>query len=413
MKKIAIIAATSLFVFSQGVMATGARVDALGGNPAIILDDDTSIDIFPQNIENYNMMRLSHASDATGTNGYAAIIGESGQKWGIYGGQNEETINDFRKHNRELLSIYHSVNQNAAYKAGVTLSSYDSLSATASGGNGTGNRVYATGADVLYGMKSGNTESAIGVSYDKDPYSSAGCTTGLGVPSSPFSVPAAGGGTGNCGQGGTEFRDFHSLTLSYASRQPQQIALFSHSYWDIKVQRLSASYDDNAVANSNIDAKGTSFQGNFWMFNKKGFNNNKDHFYYGLGLGGFIGNGSQDDATTNEKYIRRTILGPNLALGLEKAIKYGVLRFGVNRTFNIYQTDQTETTVGGTTTKVNYNSRGYDGSYAISTGWGLDYENLKIDLVLVAAFWDSGPQMVFDASGGPLASRADIVYMFK
>ena len=402
MKKIAILAASTLLIMSQSTFATQARVQALGNVTAIVMDDDTNIDLFPQTIEKYSLLRIHHAESAgTNSGGYAAIIGESGKKWGVYGGQNETTANN---HNREFVSIYHSVNQNAAYKAGVTMSSYDSEPTS-------GNSVYAMGANVLYGMKSGNSESAIYVNYDKDPYGAAGCTsTALG--GDPIS-PTAGVTTvnGNCGESGTTYRSFHDLVVGYASRSPKSIALFSHLYWDVSIHRVSANYETTAAAD--VDFKATALNANTWLFNKKTFHK-KDSLYYGVGFGFETINGSGDQETTgnSNKQTQRTVMGPNVALGLEKSIKYGVLRFGINRQFNIYQTDQTKTTNGGATTvDSNLNSRGYGGNYAITTGWGLEYENLKIDVVLNPLFWSHGPQMIFDGTNA-LGTRADIVYTF-
>jgi len=409
MKKIAIIAASALIVVSQSSMATQARINALGGVNAIILEDDANIDLFPQEIENYSMLTIGNLQNADFANqsSYAAIIGESGKKWGIYGGREENEVFAGSHHNRELLSIYHSVNQNAAYRAGVTMSSYDADPFN-------GKKVYNMGFDLTYGMKSGNNESAIVASYDKDPYGLEGCrSTDAGTPINIFD-PLTTNATAGCGAAGATYRDYHNLTAGYRSRSANQIAMFSHLYWDAQLTRVSASYNSPAAA-GDVGFSGTSIAASAWLFNKKTFHQ-KDSFYYAVGFGVLNASGTVDiEATSSSKYTDRAVFGPAFALGLEKPIKYGVLRFGINRTITLYETEQQKTTdsAGNTLVDANDNRRGADGAYNVATGWGLNYENLKIDLVLNSTFWARGPQMVFDASGGALAGRADIVYEFK
>ena len=407
MKKIAIIAASALVVMSQSALATQARINALGGVNAIILEDDANIDLFPQEIENYSMLTIGNlqAADTANQSSYAAIIGDSGKKWGIYGGKTEDETGVYAgaHHNRELLSLYHSVNANAAYKVGVTMSSYDSDPFN-------GNKVYNMGVDFTYGMKSGNTESAIVASYDKDPYGLEGCRAadaGTGVATFPVN------GCGNISA--TAYRSYHDLTVGYRTRSPMSVAMFSHLYWDATLTRVTANYNTSTATTDDVQFSGTQIAANAWLFNKKTFHQ-KDSFYYSVGFGFLNQSATQDiEQGNSDKFTNRAVMGPMFAIGLEKPIKYGALRFGINRMLTLYQTQQQKTTnnAGTTVVDTNDNRRGADGAYTVSTGWGLEYENLKLDLVLNSDFWGEGPQKLFGFSATPIAARADIVYDFK
>ena len=122
------------------------------------------------------------------------------------------------------------------------------------------------------------------------------------------------------------------------------------------------------------------------------------------------------DKTAADKETAATAIvlsGPELRAGVETDLKYGKVRFGIQRDFELASVtlgSEENTTTETKSTAVNFAS---SGTYSVSTGFGMEYKNLQIDILLNRHFWNHGPQMIFDSQNGAIAASADVIYTFN
>lgn len=424
MKKL-IYVGLGLFCVTQATLATEARVYTLGGETAMLMDDDTNIDLFPQSINKWNLFRVANvheANDAGNDGEYAVLVGEPGDKWGLYGGQNNSN---------EFLSVYRSLGADKGVKFGFNFNTDKSENNPRDPGD-PDSKISRLGFNAIYGVTQGTTELAFSFAYAKNPVVGALDNFGDGESFTPvcqdtgttntysFGIPdvfVPGFGDG-CAETttstGTNSNRKDSVILLRADvRKPQNIAVFNTLYANAYLMNRKATYSTNAPSSN--EEKGNAIGANALLFNKKAFNTT-DSFFYGVGFG--LGYGKLKHTQTVNISDNRTatlIGGPRIRLGLEKDIKYGALRFGINRDIDFISSSKEDGSAAGVSTGTSKDSgTGRNDSYSIITGWGMDYKNLKIDIVLNSRFWNSGPQMIFDSNNGTdtLGTRADIIYTF-
>jgi hypothetical protein len=430
-----------LLCAAPSVFATGARVSTLGGETAMLPDDDTNIDLFPQSINKFNMFSISNVDNYSNA-GYAIITGDPGNKWGFYGYQG--TVDSF-------INVYRSFSANSAAKIGFL---YSTPKTEYSGSNNEPAPNDATvsesqdekslGIDVLYGMTdpATNTEYAFQFVYSKGPSSinyTGGQYTGGSVSnfsySDPQDVDVADGIIAESGSA-----EAKALVLGFQMRKATGFWIFNNMYAEASYSKFSdnSSYTEtdtvNVVTTQEDDTYDiTTLHARGLLFNSQALGSSGGtRLVYGLGASldrlsgslsqyaGTLAGGSAyyDDADGSALVIG----GPQIRIGLEKDIKYGVLRFGIQRNINFYSNGSTDWTYGGSTGTAgdtvndteSFDSSGIgtNGNMTVRTGWGLEYDNLKIDIMLTDTFWRSGPQMIFDSSLGSIGTRADVVYSF-
>ena len=414
MKK-SLLAICILLFASQYSFATSNRIGALGGETAMNPNDDTNIDLFPQHINKVNLMRLTNIQSTTPS--YAVITGEPGAKWGLYGGTIQQ--NDF-------FNIFRSLGANSAAKLGFAVSRFSEENKTnnkeASPANNSTtdkNSYYSLSVDGIYGKDMGDTEVSIrGIfSYGPNAIATVGAI-----------------GSTNAGPFGTfEYTDITDTTTTdsdgegnqtlisavASARKPMKIAVFSKVFANA-FATLAKSSSSLATGTTKLEDESSStiaLGGRILLFEEKKIGE-KSRVIYGVGAQGAITRVKTEDKapSTDAKATTLTVTGPQIRLGAESDLKYGTVRFGIARDFTLLNyTSGSTTTVGGTendTTNTKSLSFANSGVYAVSTGFGIEYKSLAIDVSLSRFFWVHGPQMFFDSQNGTIATSADVIYTF-
>jgi len=415
MKKRVLVTCMILALSSQSGFATESRIAALGGEIAMITDDDTNIDIFPQTINRQNLFRISNIS--SNTPNFAVITGEKGDKWGLDGGSNQQ--NDF-------FNIYRSLGNNKAVKLGVAVGRYSEENIAdnkeASPGNiktTEKNSYFNLMIDADYGETKNNVEKAIYGVFSYGPNTIDAVTGSL--LRDQFGTYANNNVTGATttkqdGKG-------NKLLLGAAAslRKPMKIAVFNKVYasGSAYYSSDSASLSTGAVKNQDTSSSEIFLSGRVLMFDEKKVGN-KSRVYYGLGGRASLTKTKTLDKVTSDENNETSlsISGPQFRMGAETALKHGVVRFGITRDFDLFSyNSKTQTPKIGAVNDANSQKIldigiGTSGSYSVSTGFGLEYNDLKIDFILRNIFWLSGPQMIFDARNGTIATSASMLYVF-
>ena len=375
-----------LICFAPALWATEARVVSLGGETAMLPKDDTNIDLFPQAINEWELLRIANIdkSETPNVSDYAVLVGKPGDKWGLYGGSTE--VNDF-------INVYRSLSDGKALKVGFTLSTDKTEVAD------TTTEYTDIGVNFKLGMDKGDTELAYTFVYSKDPLT-APCTTAPNILNTCGRyTPTPAGGAGST-------KNYNAFLARFDIRKPKDVAIFDTFYANAYLGRSSFK---NNQAGSLVTEDATTLGGEVLFFNQKNFGA-KDFLVYGIGFAlGYTKASDEPTGGASSDNKQLVLGGPRIRLGLEKDIKYGVLRFGVRRDIDFYYSDKTSTSGAAND---NTSGVGKNGSYTITTGWGFTYRKLQIDIVLNDIFWSSGPQLVFDGSLGSIGTRADIVYNF-
>jgi hypothetical protein len=279
-------------------------------------------------------------------------------------------------------------------------------------------------------MTQGTTEYSFQFLYDKGP----NAIDFLGATYSSYGTSNTTAAGTSSTSGSAEAKIFG---IGAAMRKQQSIWIFNNLY----AQASYSKYDDsnsysttdtagNVTTLEDDSSDATTLYARALLFNEKSLGTGTRVIY---GLGGYLlrASGStgifQGTDTGGSNYYDNTddtdltIGGPQIRIGLEKDIKYGVLRFGIERNINFYSDSSSDTTAGASgaagntvadTSSSNSGGIGTNGNMTVRTGWGLEYDNLKVDIMITDTFWRSGPQMIFDSSLGSIGTRADIVYTF-
>ncbi|MDH5258511.1 MAG: hypothetical protein OEX07_10905 [Gammaproteobacteria bacterium] len=410
-----------LSLAAQASFATQNRVAALGGETAMIVDDDTNIDLFPQHINRQNLFRLTSVD--TGTPNYALITGESGKKWGLFGGTAQQ--NDF-------LDIYKSLDANSAIKLGFSVGRHseenvtDNKEASPADSKITEkNSYFNLAVNGTYGTTKGDTEMAIQGIFAYGPNAISGLASGLTGPFGTYEGEiVAGGATTKADGEGNQF----ALSAIASVRKPMKIAMFNQAFaqGSFTYGKNSDSSDSTAGGTTTVDRDASDssliLAGRVLLFDEKKIGE-KSKVIYGMAAGGYIRRDSATiKASTNDPVADKqtitelVITAPQVRMGLESDMKYGVLRFGIARNFTLLNYDsRKQEPENGAAADSNSQST-FDiattGSYTFSSGVGFNYKNLQLDLNLNNTFWVRGPQFLFDSAAGQLGTSADLLYTF-
>ncbi len=415
MKKLILILCIFI-LFSQVVYATQNRVIALGGETAMLPDDDTNIDLFPQHINKRNLLRLSRIS--TTTPDYAVITGKSGDKWGLYGGAAQQ--NDF-------LNIFRSLDANSAVKVGFAIGRQsqedkqnNKEAAPGDASSTEKNSYYNLAIDGIYGVTKGDTEISVRGVFSYGPNAIAAATAGgSAFGTGPFgtyeiSRTTAGTKTNSDGEGNQK------VLMGVGSlRKPMKIVIFNKVFaqGSALYSSSSSSLSTGATKNEDSSSSTISLFGRALVFDEKKIGN-ASRLIYGIGAQGTLSRVKSQNKvnSTDDKRTTLSITGPQIRMGVESKLKYGIVRFGIARDFALLVYDtHSETVASGTNNDENSDktfSIATTGTYSVSTGIGLEYNHLKIDVTLNRFFWVHGPQMVFDSQNGTIATSADVIYTF-
>ena len=107
MKKLVVVILVLIVAFSTA-LATDKRVQALGDNAYMLPGDDASIRLFPQRINDMNLIYFQDIHLANPD--YLLVVGDPGNTWGFYGGSTEKD---------DYFNVIRSMGSRAAVKLGV------------------------------------------------------------------------------------------------------------------------------------------------------------------------------------------------------------------------------------------------------------------------------------------------------
>lgn len=406
----------ALLALCQSASATPNRVHALGSSAVMVPDDDTNIDLFPQTMNRFNFLRLSRIDSSLPD--YAILMGESGDKWGLYGGNSE--LEDF-------LNVYHSMNDRTAIKLGirtgheqvrVSTNNNESIATTTEKKN-TYNDL---GVNAVLGTNMGEREIAANIFFASGPASidalmNKGNDELFGRDFGTYEETKIVGTTLTKSMGDAKTR---AVGGSLSIRQPFAVAMFRNAFvsggfgYQSKRSFLAV---DNKPSEDYSDSS-IQMHGSILLFGEKPVAENS-RLFYGLGCAGSLQRFRGESKTTSEAATQWTlnVTAPLIRLGVESDIFYGKLRFGISRQLNLINYMRTRSTPN--TGLVNDSEEGNvlaiasNGSYTFGAGYGIAFKNLKIDLTLDNDIWVRGPQKIFDTQAGPIAASADVIYMFN
>lgn len=397
---------------SQAGFATQNRISSLGSSTAMVADDDTNIDLFPQTINRQNFLRLDTIN--SGSPNYAFIMGDAGDKWGLYGGTSQR--NDF-------FNIYRSLGEETAIKLGVKIGRNSveqnendkEASVTKSSEK---NAFMDMAVDATYGKNMGERELAANVFFAYGPHTidAVIASGGLAGPHGSYDFSNTSGATTTKGDGeGNHF----AIGGSVSVRQPMQIALFSKAFANagFSYESYSSSLSSGTTKLEDYSDSTIRLSGSILLFEEKNITDSS-RLFYGLGSRAIVSLMSGEDKATSEKTKDNTLMitAPQIRLGIESDIKYGKLRFGIYRDIDLLNYNSSSETPNNGANNDDNSDKTFDlisdGSYFFGAGYGMQYKNLKIDITISNAFWIRGPQMIFDTQAGALGGSADVIYTF-
>ncbi|MCF7808909.1 MAG: hypothetical protein K9N38_10370 [Candidatus Marinimicrobia bacterium] len=411
MKKLLLVTLVFLFAFSVA-MATDKRVNALGNNAYMLPGDDASIGLFPQRINDMNLVYFRDIHLASPD--YLLVVGAPGNTWGFYGGTTES--NDY-------FNVIRSLGTNSAVRLGVRfgINSQTDLDDNKESPAITDETKYKQTnimVDVEYGMDRPDMELSTSVTFGRTPdIISASGTLGS------FESELDNAGTKSTAEGSAART---SLGVLAKARSQKGMFIFDNSYaiFSLTFQGESDKYDmSSAGTTTNVtDEKGSIFSmsSTYGLFNNQDLADGKVFLVYGMG--GTLSFSRQADeglitgSEYKDTYMSFGMVAPIVNLGLEAQLKYAALRFGMQRTLTMLgYSSTTNTYVSGTTDDEDTSSLftlGGNGSYTYNAGMGFNYGPLTVDILINNSFWITGPQMIFDGTFGALGICADLVYTF-
>ncbi len=374
------------------VMASNARMISLGGEPAMLIDDDVSIGLFPQRVNDFNIARIEGL--AADQPGYLVIFGDKGDKWGAWGSS---------PRSQDLFNIYRSWNASSAleisfdvYREAEKIESENSNRERTAGGINT---------DITYGWDTENSEKAVSLGFSYGP--------GAILEGDQY--------------GDIDYKDISPLDTNLVSGESYKIGANANylnrtdcrfPFFEKRYDNVSIRLIDSAVEMSR-DGEKTDDEGIFdiyinartFLFNRRKIND-YSKLYYGIGAGaGYyhmkIKSLEEIDEAHNDAYIG--IL--NFVTGLEMNFNNLDLRIGINRNKTLYSS-QKMSAINIDDREASLSYIGRSGSYRIVSGLGYNYKNLQVNVVLNNKIWESGPQIFFDSNLGKIFTTLDLVYTF-
>ncbi len=395
--------------------STSNRVASMGGDVAMLPDDDNNIYIFPQQINQWSLVRFEGIHG--GSPDYLLITGEPGNKWAFYGGLSQKD---------DFFNIYKSMGENAALKAGFRFGTYsetelmDNNEANPNDDSSEESNKYTSFAvDAEYGFNKGDQEIAARFALSFGP-GSISYLVSQGYPG-PFgtvesSITQAGATASEDGSASSS-----SFGLSASLRRPMNLLIFENLYFYVGLSRTASASDytddQNISLEDNLNSN-FNFSASSLLFNNTVLTDNT-LLAYGIELRFGLSNYTDEDKIAKETDTGSLFIigGPRFRVGLETGFKYGKLRFGIHRDINFFSRDKDidESNLGASVDEDEYvvSGIGTNGSYSFVSGLGFSYGNLNLDLTLNNTIWVAGPQMLFDTQVGYLGIAADVSYYFN
>ncbi|MBC8375577.1 MAG: hypothetical protein H8E26_05980 [FCB group bacterium] len=402
-----------LLVAITSLYATNKRVQALGNNAYMLPGDDASIQLFPQRINDMNLIYFEDIH--LGSPNYLLVVGDSAKSWGFYGGSVQQD---------DYFNIIKTLGGRSAVRMGVR------FGITSQTGLDDDNETTPTTSeeklsqtnimlDLEYGLDTETMELSTSIAFGMTPGTINSLLGFAPTPHGSFTGDYESGGSSTSSEGKASKLSF---ALQVKSRSNSGLLFFDNSYavFGLAYQGGSSEYTS---ANTKLeDESGNQFAINstYRVFNNQNLADDKIFLVYGLGGSLFFSRtadeGKLSGSESKDTDMSFGIFAPIMNIGLEAKLKYTTLRFGMERQI---------TTLGFTSTKNIYVSGSVDdedtfstftlggnGVYNYNAGMGFNYGDLQLDILINNTFWITGPQMIFNDLYGTLGVCADLVYTF-
>jgi len=411
MKK-ALLVSLVLLLTLTSAYATDKRVNALGNNAFMLPGDDAAIGLFPQRINDMNLVYFRDIHLASPD--YLLVVGDPGKAWGFYGGSTEKD---------DYINVMRSLGSKAAVRLGVRFGIENEKQLDddkESSPNVDEENLSKTNilVDFEYGMDMGDMEVSTIVTFGRTP-----AMIGMIGESGSYTGDFNAMGTKSSAEGSAGRTSFG---VTAKARAPRGMFIFNNSYatFGMSYQGGTESFSSTSggTTTTTTDEKDSFFSmgWSYGWFNNSYLADGKVLLVYGLG-GIMSFNRSTDEtlitgSETKDTSMSFGIVAPVFNLGLEAQLKYAALRFGMSRQLTtLGYTSTTNTYVSGTVDDEDTYSKftiGANGLYAYNAGMGFDYGPLQIDILVNNNIWIGGPQMIFDGTLGAIGICADLVYTF-
>lgn len=382
-----------VFILISGLMASNARLQTLGSEAAMLVDDDVSIDLFPQRINDFSIARVEGLGMAQP--GYLVIIGDKGDKWGAFGSSSNS---------EDLVNIYRSLSPSSAVKLSFRIFREKNIQE-----NNNANNERSIGgfnASATYGWDNITSEQALSLGISYGPGASYN-----GLEFSNFDYVTYGVLDTNTVSGSSHT---FNINANYSNRTSFNLAIFNKRYDHVGIGFGTGGHEitDNNTKIREGNISDININARTFLFNQQQVNQ-VSKLYYGVGAGlGYMRNKAENDISGVETINNDFYFGSlRLATGLEINIKNIDIRIGLNRTNTLYRTSGSKTE-NATTTEQSTSYISTNAGYGINTGLGYFYKGFQFNVVLNDQIWRSGPQMIFDSGNGNIFLAFDIVYNF-
>jgi len=399
-----------LMLALSSAFATDKRVQALGDNAYMLPGDDASIKLFPQRINDMNL--ISFQDIHLGSPDYLLLVGNPGNTWGFYGGSTQKD---------DYFNIYRSLGSKAAVRMGVRFGIEtekqvdDDMESPATTSE---EKLSQTSIllDLEYGMDLQDMELSTSVTFGRTP-SLIGTIGEIGTYTGEFDN--TGSKSDAEGKGAQT-----TFALQTKARANKGMLMFDNSYavFGITYQGGSTLYEttSGSTTTTNEDDSDSYFlmYSTYRLFNNMNLADDKIFLVYGLGgVLNFTRTSDEDKINkATDTHMNMTIAAPIVNMGLEAKLKYMTLRFGMERMLTaLSYSSTTDESAFGLKNDEDVNSKftlGGNGIYNYKAGMGFNYGDLQLDILVNNNFWLMGPQMIFDARNGTIGICADLVYTF-
>ncbi|MCF7823164.1 MAG: hypothetical protein K9N35_03240 [Candidatus Marinimicrobia bacterium] len=415
MKKL-IVTILAILVVLSSALATDKRVQALGNDPYMLPGDDASIQLFPQRINDMNLVYFRDVHLASPD--YLLVVGDPGKTWGFYGGSTEKD---------DYINVLRSLGSKSAIRLGgrfgiIRDSSLDDDKEAPPTTDEFSLSKLNMMMDFEFGMDMGDTEFSTNLSFGLTPDDINALVGALTTPHGSYFREVKSGASTTKDEGKASKLSF---VLQTKARAKKGLFFFDNSYalFGIGYQGSSSEY---TAANTKIEDQSEgafSIYSSYHLFNNQNLANDKIFLVYGLGgLMNFSRTADENLLSGSESKdtdMSFGIVAPVFNIGLEAKLKYASLRFGMERMItSLGYSSSTQVYKSGLVDDEDTQSSfvlGANGIYNYNAGMGFNYGDLKLDVLINNNFWLMGPQMLFSgdpAVFGTFAICADIVYMF-
>ncbi|MBN1998951.1 hypothetical protein JW935_15435 [candidate division KSB1 bacterium] len=395
------------------IYAGDTRVQTMGGETGLLPEDDSNIGLFPQRVNDWNILRIQDiASDYYD---FLLTTGSKGDKWAFYGSVSNEDY---------LLNIVKSLSETSAIDLGLLVSTASATFTEKTGSTDDSEMTASNstlGLELTYGTDIGDKEVAVTGFFASGPNAEEAVPENP-IVSSPFhygkiEYKTGGQETSSAKAGDTIFG------VGAAIRAPMDFFIFDKMYGDAYLYNWSGTSEKTEAGSTTADDAESEFyaRAEMWLFKNKQIIPEGDvirgaRLVYGVGGRFVVSSESSEDKQSSVKNEDTAgefaVGGPSLRIGLEADVKFAQVRFGVQRDFTLFGSASAKQVYGESEQEVTASGIGQNGNLYINSGLGFTLGNLKIDVMLNKAFWENGPQMIFNDTQGDLTLMTDVTYSF-